>query len=248
MSKQITTPELAEIVTGLLVAPDLMGELCDQEAYVGFVEAIGQVVADHCGGTINGTNSDIEDGLGVTLSVSPSDSLPSLNDNVWSCYDPQGWEGEQLEDVEEGEPFTKVAIAKTRSMLQSLLIRKALQRGERVSFSRVVHDWRMAENEDLESPGDEFPYVMTVELQGDQSWFDLTAIDESNGVSIGLEVDRGQPHFFAAGVHSDDPLFHARSTDSQLQIEPDDWTTQLTEVAGSNAQQQTLVIEHPVAA
>jgi hypothetical protein len=51
MTKQILPNELAGIVTGL-VNPVLLGELDSREAHQNFMQDIGRVVADYCGGRI----------------------------------------------------------------------------------------------------------------------------------------------------------------------------------------------------
>ncbi|KRW83676.1 hypothetical protein [Marinobacter sp. P4B1] len=118
MAKQIYFPELAQIVSTLLVRPDLLGELDDASLHERFAASIAEVVADYCGGLVNGVNGcDVpcspldEEGrvseMGSTVSIDPSDSLPSLNRNVWSLYDCQGWEGYEM-DVEDGQPYAGV--------------------------------------------------------------------------------------------------------------------------------------------
>lgn len=107
MSKQILPKELAEIVTVLLTNPSSVGELDTLKSYEGFMLQIGEAVAQFCGGDINGINSpigrpepvrpDADDDSVPMLSVSPNDSLPSVDQNIWSKYDPEGWEGEVIE-------------------------------------------------------------------------------------------------------------------------------------------------------
>lgn len=84
MTKQILPNELAEIVTGLLIKPELLGELDSREAHQAFMLDIGRVIADHCGGRVNGITdgdvakpylSDIE--CTPTLHIEPDDRLPS---------------------------------------------------------------------------------------------------------------------------------------------------------------------------
>lgn len=96
MSKQILPSELAAIVSNLLMHPEQHGELDTVEQHHRFIEAIGGVVADFCGGVINGVNPPIgerdetEDGQPM-LSVSPDERLPSITNNIWSSCDPEGW-------------------------------------------------------------------------------------------------------------------------------------------------------------
>ncbi|TJY57148.1 hypothetical protein E4T66_17200 [Sinimarinibacterium sp. CAU 1509] len=96
MSKQILPAHLAAIVSTLLTDPQALGELDSEDTFLRFFEAIGQVVADHCGGTINGVSpalcpGSVEADGQPMLSVSPSESLPSMTENVWAPYDPEGW-------------------------------------------------------------------------------------------------------------------------------------------------------------
>lgn len=139
MSKQILPHELAEIVTGLLVKPELLGELDSPQRHQAFMLDIGRVVAEHCGGEANWINEgDTEENYlsdqysSPYLSVSPNDSLPSLLNNVWSYYDPEGWEDEFLDcdDVNAGEPPSPDSIVRGRKELQGLLSNAGLSDGK----------------------------------------------------------------------------------------------------------------------
>lgn len=130
MSRQILPSELAEIVTALLVKPELIGSLDSTGQHQEFMRDIGQVVADHCGGDINGVSDPrvpddnyLDDQYSAPmLSVSPNDSLASLNSNVWSAYDPDGWEDEDVDGIEAGTPLSAKEIVKQRAAIQSLLV------------------------------------------------------------------------------------------------------------------------------
>lgn len=105
MSKQILPSELAEIVNNLLVNPAAVSELDTTERYQEFMRDIGQVVAEHCGGEVTGISKG-SFGKGYdheytppTLQVIPNSSLPSLTDNVWSKYDPEGWDEDNLPEI-----------------------------------------------------------------------------------------------------------------------------------------------------
>ncbi len=85
MTKQILPAELAEIVTALLVKPELLGELDTRVAHQEFMKAIGCVVADFCGGIVNGvTDGDISSPYlsdvysTPCLHIEADDRLPSL--------------------------------------------------------------------------------------------------------------------------------------------------------------------------
>jgi hypothetical protein len=124
MPKQIIPNELAEIVSVLLVKPSLLGELDTLESYHNFVQEIGQVVADFCGGQINGIapNDPIEEKGVPLLSVSPNDSLPSMSNNVWSYFDLSGWDCPGSLELSYGLPMSLVEINATRKKMQSLLL------------------------------------------------------------------------------------------------------------------------------
>lgn len=139
MSKQLLPNELAEIVVGLLVKPELLGELDSPESHQSFVRAISEAVADHCGGVIFDVYAPWDgesDGDGYLsdsyssplVAVAPDDSLPSLNQCVWSYHDPDGWEREALEDGNDEVPAPSPdEIKQKRMQLQRLLILAAAQ-------------------------------------------------------------------------------------------------------------------------
>jgi hypothetical protein len=130
MAKQITSNELAEIVTGLLIKPDLFGELDSPEKHDEFIEAIGQVVANFCGGDIGGVSpADVpenqwpNDVMTSYLSVWPNDSLPSLEGCIWAPYDPDGWEDHTNEEFElcPGEPVSLIKTEDVRQTIYTLM-------------------------------------------------------------------------------------------------------------------------------
>lgn len=117
MTKQILPNELAEIVTGLLIKPELLGELDSREAHQAFMLDIGRVIADHCGGRVNGITdgdvaqpylSDIE--CTPTLHIEPDDRLPSTERNVWSNYHVEAWadEDRKLSSTGRSETLTEL--------------------------------------------------------------------------------------------------------------------------------------------
>jgi hypothetical protein len=130
MSKQVLPHELAELITGLLIDPTLLGELDSPEKHQAFMLDIGRVIADHCGGKANWINpGDTLDNYlsneysSPYLSVSPDESLPSLQNNVWALYDPEGWDdGNELPEIATGSPLSEEAIETTRSHLRKLLV------------------------------------------------------------------------------------------------------------------------------
>jgi len=128
MAKQILANELAEIVTGLLIRPELLGELDSSEKHEEFIEAIGKIVADFCGGAINGVGpADAADGpeLASTpmLSVWPNESMPSMERCVWAPYDPEGWDGHTNNEfyLEDDTPIDVDEKNRLRAIIRSLL-------------------------------------------------------------------------------------------------------------------------------
>lgn len=108
MPKQIHPAELAELVGALLTDPASLNEL--HESHECFIEAIGAVVADYCGGEIAGVVKAQTGGKWLDsppiLEVNPSAALPSLSDCVWSIYDPGAWHGEGVvHEYAEGDPL-----------------------------------------------------------------------------------------------------------------------------------------------
>lgn len=88
MSKQISDKELAEIISNLLTDTDATGELCDANAFQGFMTDIARVVCDYCGGEVHNP-ADLFDGAWY-VRVRGNDSLPFVSDGIWGRYDPEG--------------------------------------------------------------------------------------------------------------------------------------------------------------
>ena len=68
MYKLVSPRELTEIITGLLLKPELLGELDSPEKHRMFMADLGRVVAEHCGGLVNsvvlpGAEVTVPDGL-----------------------------------------------------------------------------------------------------------------------------------------------------------------------------------------
>ena len=85
MTKQILPNELAEIVTGLLIKPELLGELDSREAHQAFMLDIGRVIADHCGGRVNGiTDGDVAKPYGRC------EQVPDMRSSYSSGAHPRG--------------------------------------------------------------------------------------------------------------------------------------------------------------
>lgn len=86
MPKAIKPFELAQIVATLLANPQVLGELDSGSTYGDFVEEIGRVVGEYCGGDVK----IIDRATAPKLAVWQNDALPSVHHNVWSTFDPSG--------------------------------------------------------------------------------------------------------------------------------------------------------------
>lgn len=134
MSKMITSRELALIVSGLLTHPERLGEEMTPEKYQHFMEAIANVVADHCGGQAGTAAAPITGAMGLPaprppasdddawmVAIYPTDSLPDVNRNVWALGDPEGWADEDgyndLQAVAAHEEASATATALIRSLV-----------------------------------------------------------------------------------------------------------------------------------
>lgn len=134
MAKVITHQELAQIVHGLLTNPEALGELCERSTYEGFVGAIAEVVADHCGGEIGGvdwieTDHD-PDELHCTFIVRGNDSLPP-DGGIWKFFDAEGdFDGIDLPQVKPAWPedlMPKVIIELDGGLVQNVLADRPMQ-------------------------------------------------------------------------------------------------------------------------
>jgi hypothetical protein len=227
MSKQLLPNELAELVAGLLVKPSLLGELDSPEKHQAFMLDIGRVVAEHCGGEANWVNEgDTQENYladqysSPYLSVSPDESLPTLNSNVWAYFDTEGWEDEGHDlSIETGEPLSSSHITNVRTALQGLLSNKALADGQSQTLEFSMTDWRVSERTDVEVDGDEKPYKVSASI-GNQS--SLEFMDENGDPCFGLmiEINHGVPalHIDIDGGSS---TLHIHAANGGLVLTPD---------------------------
>lgn len=227
MSKQILPNELAEIVTGLLVKPALLGELDSPEKHQAFMLDIGRVVAAHCGGEanwINGADTNenylADQHSSPMLSINPNDSLPSLHNNVWSYYDPHGWEDEDCGLLLSGEPLPAHAGEVLRAQLQGLLSNAALTDNMPQRFHCKMVDWRIPEGVNVDEPGDQRAYSMNVSV-GNQSFIEIMNQDGDPCFGLAIEINHGVP-----AIHIDldggDSLLHIHAVNGGLVLTPDD--------------------------
>lgn len=88
MSKQITTHELAEIVTRLLTQTHTTGELESFESFQGFMTDIAKVICDHCGGEVRNPADMLDETWYV--GIHGNESLPDTLGGIWANYDKDG--------------------------------------------------------------------------------------------------------------------------------------------------------------
>lgn len=217
MSKQITPSEIAEIVAGLLIKPELLNELETPEKHQAFFEDVAFVVSQHCGGRIGGISPpDTDENYMVDefstpfVSVHPDSDLPSLHNNVWSSYDLEADDGEEVAiatakelEIEIGVAITAEQANKTRQALKSLF------RAETHSFTMT--DW------DENKPQHEF----TAEIRGgNQPSIEIVDADGEPVMGFIVEINKGVP-----AIHIDtdggDALLHIHKAHDGLVLCPD---------------------------
>lgn len=238
MSKQIYPRELVEVVAGLLLKPELLGELDTPEKHKSFMLDIGRVVGLHCGGyvyKINNGDTEVnylsDQYSSPSLSVSIDDNLPSLLNNVWSCYDPEGWEEEFLDSdrVIAGTPLTLDVIQSTRLSLQGLLCNAALSEGNTQTLQFKMMDWRVTEEVAFEK-ADDRQYLVKASI-GNQASLELLSDEGEPCFGLMIEINHGVP-----AVHIDidggDAILHIHAAQGGLVLTPDD--------AGSRFEQAEL--------
>lgn len=88
MSKQITSTELAEIVTRLLTETATTGQLDSESQFSSFMTDIAEVVCNHCGGEVFSDAGPMDDVWYVA--IRGNDSLPEDGASIWTHYDIHG--------------------------------------------------------------------------------------------------------------------------------------------------------------
>ncbi|EJU19103.1 MULTISPECIES: hypothetical protein [Enterobacterales] len=221
MTKQILPNELAEIVTGLLVNPVLLGELDSREAHQNFMQDIGRVVADYCGGRVNGiTDGDVtkaylsEIECTPCLHIEPDERLPSTERNVWSNYHVEAWSDEEQINLPDA-----AIVQSERETLQTLLIVAARKESAGAPVLKRMTDWRIPEGEPVCHEADRKTYTAIFHLDNQTS---VELVDEAGQHCLGvlLEINHGVPalHLKASGG---DVLLHIHAAQGGLVITPD---------------------------
>lgn len=119
MAKTIKPFELAQIVATLLANPKVLGELDSGSSYGDFVEEIGRVVGDYCGGDVKVIDRE----TAPKLAVWQNDSLPSLHRNVWALFDEAGRLEHPFGQVDpDDEPMSEADLLIRRQAVKTELI------------------------------------------------------------------------------------------------------------------------------
>lgn len=235
MPKYINPQELAEIVCGLLVKPELLGELDEASKHQAFMKDIGEVVAEHCGGCIaailmleneDGDVSDVlKSGYMTTpdntprLLVDPDDALPSLTQNVWMFAHRDGW----LENIKASETDSPdqmpehSQVSRIRHSLQRLLIPATTTWSPKPEHVVRMTDWRRDDEtlpqEDLQT------YSVTASLGINAS---LEVHDENGELCFTtlFEIDQGVPALHIGT--GENMQLHIRAAHGGFVLTPDD--------------------------
>lgn len=203
MAKLIQANELAEIVTGLLVAPQLFGELDECKTHQAFMQEIGEVVATYCGGHVEGisrpeTTKDYLNHPQSTpcLSVTPNDSLPSIDRNVWSIFDASGWEEELGSEHDGNIQVDEKQIAELRANLQTLLV------GSTFELPIELADWETGEGEPIKGLLISNDIGLAFRFEG----YSDCCSEDSKGFPVFLENYEGQVSIrVSSNINSEEP-------------------------------------------
>ncbi|EEX1005967.1 hypothetical protein D3981_003925 [Escherichia coli] len=233
MAKYISTHELSEIIVGLLLKPELLGELDTPEKHRALMVDLGRVVTEHCGGHIYGVTLPVSDETVAEngfagdepvqhvevkentpyLVVEPDDCLPSLSQNVWMFADADGW----AEHVDEQESLpTQEQCQQIRQQLQRLLnpTPKGLAIPSEINIT--MQDWRR--EEETLPPEDSQVFRVLATIGKDVN---LEVQDTSGEPCFGFmfEINQGVP-----ALHINDgqnATLHIHSAHSGLVMTPD---------------------------
>lgn len=142
MSKQITSAELAAIVTKLLTDPEGAGELSGHESYQAFMTDIAQVVCNHCGGEIHHSASDLDDIW--YIGIHGNDSLPDAFGGIWREYDKDGRlfpEGElSLADFQKADAALLKTLGELPESNRRELVDEIVRRGYEGTDQTIIAD------------------------------------------------------------------------------------------------------------
>ncbi|NTZ41105.1 hypothetical protein EXW94_26260 [Enterobacter sp. JMULE2] len=202
MAKLVTPLELTEIIAGLLLKPELLGELDTPEKHRALFLNLGEVVATHCGGLISDVTIPETDGTAVDggllngkpvhylekpestpyLVVHENECLPSPDQNVWMYVDTEGW-------VEEGQDLSVIPTPeKCESVRRELrqLVSPTIE-GE---LMLTMQDWRLQEEE---LPVEDSKVYTVKATAGENLSVEVCGPDGESCFGFMLEVNQGVP-------------------------------------------------------
>lgn len=231
MEKHILAHELAELVIGLLVSPDRLGELDTDEKHKAFMLDIGRVVASHCGGIAANVSpaqcileNDTEFENTPSLVVLPNEELPDVHRNVWSNYDTLAWNTEHslVDENGFGRTLCERVTKSRRSELQSLLCNKGLDENISQRMRLKALDWRWGHDDVLSDRERESlslaSYSMEVHI-GNQSGIEFMDSCGEPVVGLAIEINHGVPAFHF-DVNGGDSILHIQVAKDGLVITP----------------------------
>ncbi|MEZ9708616.1 hypothetical protein AB4254_08050 [Vibrio breoganii] len=186
MNKLITKTELSEVTLALINKPSITGHLDTFEQHQAFLKDIAEVVASHCGGSIEAvtTNGEIE--------IAPNDSLPSLHNNIWETFDCDKWINLDANsfNIEAGSPTEPHIHERKRVEMRSSATPSAQERFE---YNHTMVDWRAAEGSPLDAEGDDKTYRATCRISNQPSIEVSEETDEGLTMGICVEINKGIP-------------------------------------------------------
>jgi hypothetical protein len=209
MPKFITPLEISEIVTGLLVKPDLFNELSDQATWEQFFSEITETVARYCGGEVIGLADarNPSEGQQVAAAVLPTDKLRNGSDCVWAAYD-EPWTPDELNAawLEPGQPLTKEDANAKRMAVRSL----------NLSSTQVsLQDWDTS----LTDPAQYNVKITTA----DNIIMDVASPNDSEKqvFTVLFEVSKGVPAIHLYQGEDESPALHIHAAPQGLVLSPD---------------------------
>ena len=202
MAKFVTPQELTEIIAGLLLKPELLGEMDTPEKHRALFLDLGEIVATHCGGMISAVTEPETDGTAADgylldgkpiryldepestpyLVVRENECLPSLEQNVWMYVDTEGWV-EQDQDL---------SVIPTQEKCESVRreLRQLLAPTVASEIMMTMQDWRL--QEEVIPEEDRKIYAISA-TGGENLSVIVSGPDQEPCFGFMLEVNQGVP-------------------------------------------------------
>lgn len=189
MAKKILPNELAEIVTALLIDPDIIGEMPDQDRHAMFMKNIGQVVANYCGGFVEGVGEgDAE--LPGTLSLARTEECDTgSHTGAWALHDIDGWDMDDSEFIGESKAQEIQSMNQTRGAIVGLLVNKAIEQGVQPRLHFDLKDWDSGTSDDEATHS----LTMLVGAANQPAWLIIVNKETGEGMEVAIEINKGVP-------------------------------------------------------